>query len=270
MASTPDTSTMTRDELEERVSELESELESVRRLAKQALEVAGNAHDRIDDVEAGEGAEDGFSERAREKMVPAHRMALDIRNGHQDRIPNKTAGRAAELFRRMMHKVDADGDPMPGVENSLGTVKISSADAAEMLVEFDDKLDTAPSAIVGRALRALQRLTKHEDCDCDDIDNCGHGIVMFHAGSTNRVQANTTRLINYLESLDEIETDEDDGDDDPDADDGDRAPEAPADDPFDRLDDAEPADPANTVVSTKERTALGAENSHVGGDNHEA
>lgn len=287
MASASDPSTMTRDELEERVADLEEELQGTkarldaydakfdrlltvvlgeRELAEDDVVSGASLYEQVVHGEAG-GSRDGFSEAARNKMLPAHRMAVDIRHGHEERIKTDKSKRAAELFRRMMHKVSDGGEPQPGVDNSGGTVTIQSKAAGEIILEFDDGLDSAPSATVTRAFRELQRLTKRDDCDCDSIDNCHHGLVMFQAGATNKVVANTARLIDYLGELDDLQTAEDDGGD---ADDGDHAPEATADETFDALDAAEPAGTANDVVSSNERTALGAQNGHGSGDNHES
>lgn len=208
--------------------------------------------------------EDEFTEEQRDRMFPAHRMAIDIRRGHADRITGKSDARAAELFRRMMHKVSTDGEPQPGVDNSGGTVTIDSGAAKDIIAQFDDGLDTVYPDQVKRAFAQLQTLTKREDCDCDSIDACGHGLVIFQPGSTNRVAANTARLIDYLEGLEDVSTDADDAGDSVEA-----GADISSDDPFDEIAGATPAHTdggANTVVSNHEGNGVSNGRNHGGGD----
>lgn len=216
------------------------------------------------DLAHSDGGEDEFTEAQRDRMLPAHRMAIDIRRGHADRITGKTDARAAELFRRMMHKVSADGEPQPGVDNSGGTVTIDSGAAKDIIAQFDDDLDTVYPDQVKRAFAQLQTLTKRDDCDCDSIDACGHGLVIFQPGATNRVAANTARLIDYLEELDDIATDADDAGNS--VEDG---ADVASDDPFDEIAGATPAHTdggANTVVSNHEGNGVSNGRNHGGGD----
>jgi len=268
-------------ELTARVDELEQELQ----IATARLDAYEKRFDRLltlvlgdeeladDDVVQGaslyelahsDGREEEFTEEQRDRMLPAHRMAVDIRRGHSDRITGKSGARAAELFRRMMHKVSTDGEPQPGVDNSGGTVTVDSGAAKDIIAQFDDGLDTVYPDQVKRAFAQLQTLTKREDCDCDSIDACGHGLVVFQPGSTNRVAANTARLIAYLEELDEVATDADDAGDSVEAD-----ADASTDDPFDEIAGATPAHTdggANTVVSSHEGESVSNGRNHGGGD----
>jgi len=268
-------------ELAARVDELEQELQ----IATARLDAYEKRFDRLltlvlgdeeladEDVVQGaslyelahsDGGGDEFTEKQRDQMLPAHRMAIDNRRGHADRITGKSDARAAELFRRMMHKVSADGQPQPGVDNSGGTVTVDSGAAKDIIAQFDDGLDTVYPDQVKRAFAQLQALTKREDCDCDSIDACGHGLVIFQAGATNRVAANTARLIAYLEELDEVATDADDAGDSVEAD-----ADASTDDPFDEIAGATPAHTdggANTVVSSHEGESVSNGRNHGGGD----
>jgi len=272
-------------ELAARVDELEQELQIAtarldayeKRFDRMLTLVLGDEELADDDVVDGAslyelahsgGGEDEFTEDQRDQMFPAHRMAIDIRRGHADRITGKSDARAAELFRRMMHKVSADGEPQPGVDNSGGTVTIDSGAAKDIIAQFDDGLGTVYPDQVKRAFAQLQTLTKREDCDCDSIDACGHGLVIFQPGSTNRVAANTARLIDYLEGLEDVTSDADDAGDSVEAD-----ADASSNDPFDEIAGATPAHTdrgANTVVSSNERTALGAPERHAHGDNQDS
>jgi len=268
-------------ELAARVDELEQELQIAtarldayeKRFDRLLTVVLGDEELADDEVVAGaslyelahsDGSEDEFTEEQRDRMFPAHRMAIDIRRGHADRITGKSDARAAELFRRMMHKVSADGQPQPGVDNSGGTVTVDSGAAKDIIAQFDDGLDTVYPDQVKRAFAQLQTLTKREDCYCDSIDACGHGLVIFQPGSTNRVAANTARLISYLEDLEDVTTDSDDAGDtvEDDAD-------TPTDDPFDEIAGATPAHTdggANTVVSNHEGNRVSNGRNHGGGD----
>jgi hypothetical protein len=291
---------MTRDELEDRVADLEArveELESVLKhldiddsdgdvgladimiggnpigvLLQQALEQSKEANERIDDFNEDAGT---IPTAVREQMLPAHEMALDIRRGRTERIDGKSTQRAAELFGRILEKVSEDGDPQPGIDNSGGTVTIQSPDAQEMILAFDDSLDRATSETAKRVFRELQTLTKRVDCECDSIDACEHGLVVFKPGATNKVVSSTDDLIGYGTRVDEFaaertaEAVEEDGGEP--ADDGEHAPEAPTDtsDPFDELADAEPAranGTANVVVSSDGGEDVSSSRDGRGGD----
>jgi len=300
MSSAPEFSTMSRDELEDRVADLEArveELESVLDhlsiddsggdvvlpdimiggnpigvLLQQALERSKEANERLNDLSEDAGT---IPAAVREQMLPAHEMAQDIRRGRTERISGKSTQRAAELFRRMLEKVSTDGEPQPGIDNSGGTVTIQSPDAQEMILAFDDDLDHATSETARRAFRELQTLTKRTDCNCDAIDACDHGVVVFKPGATNKVVSSTDDLIAYGTRVDEfaaertVEDVEEDGGEA--ADDGDHAPEAPADtsDPFDELSDAEAArtdGTANVVVSSDGGEDVSSGRDDRGGD----
>jgi hypothetical protein len=270
-----------KEELAARVDDLEQELQIAtarldayeKRFDRLLTVVLGDAELADDGVVDGAslyelahsgGGEDEFTEEQRDRMFPAHRMAIDIRRGYADRITGKSDARAAELFRRMMHKVSADGEPQPGVDNSGGTVTIDSGAAKDIIAQFDDDLDTVYPDQVKRAFAQLQTLTKHEDCECDSIDACGHGLVIFQPGSTNRVAANTARLISYLEDLDDVSTDADDAGDSVEAD-----ADVSSDDPFGEIAGATPAHTdggANTVVSNHEGNGVSNGRNHGGGD----
>jgi len=270
-----------REELAARVDELEQELQITtarldayeKRFDRLLTAVLGDEELADDDVVEGaslyelvqsNGGQDEFTEEQRDRMLPAHRMAIDIRRGHVDRITGKSDARAAELFRRMMHKVSADGEPQPGVDNSGGSVTIDSGAAKDIIAQFDSELDTVYPDQVKRAFAQLQTLTKRKDCDCDSIDACGHGLVIFQPGSTNRVAANTARLISYLEELDDVSTTADDAGDSVEAD-----ADVSSDDPFDEIAGARPAHTdggANTVVSNHEGNGVSNGRNHGGGD----
>lgn len=208
-------------------------------------------------------------------MLPIREMELDIRRGRTERIGRKSTQRAAELFRRMLEKVSEDGDPQPGIDNSGGTVTVQSPDAKEMILTFDDDLDSATSETAKRAFRELQTFTKRADCDCDSIDACDHGLVVFKLGATNKIVSSTEDLIAYGTRVDEFaaertaeDVEEDGGEA---ADDGEHAPEAPADaaDPFDELADAQPArinGTANVVVSSDGGEDVSSSRDDRGGD----
>jgi hypothetical protein len=154
-------------------------------------------------------------------------------------------------------------------------VTIQSPDAQEMILAFDNSLDRATSETAKRAFRELQTLTKREDCACESIDTCDHGLVVFKPGATNKLVSSTEDLIAYGTRVDEFaaertadDVEEDGGEP---ADDGDRAPEAPADtsDPFGELADAQPtrADgTANVVVSSDGGEDVSSGRDHRGGD----
>jgi hypothetical protein len=159
--------------------------------------VDGNSN-AISDL-ANEDVSKGIDPEIRGKFIPLHEMAIDLRDGRMDRIPDQKARRAAELFHRMVLRMC--DEPQPGVERSLGRVKITSSSAQQILVEACDDLDSAQPQQVKRAFMEAQRLTKTEDCDCDSIEVCKHGMVQFRSGWNNKLVAAEEQLADYLRGV---------------------------------------------------------------------
>lgn len=158
------------------------------RLIQGNRERADSAHERLDsDETAGPQAN-------RERMLPAHKMWLDVRNGDGDAIGD-TQRRAATLFGqfhdRVVESENTEADP------SGQKWTLSSGQAREVLEdadEFDGVKEASRSTITARIMREVQRLTKIEDCECESIDDCGHGVVEFRPGRPHVLAAGKERF----------------------------------------------------------------------------
>lgn len=200
-------------------------------------------HPALLDLVTGEDPSAGPSAEVRKHFLPLHEFVVDIQTGSADRIPGEKEFRAAEIFRRIVRKLC--GDPQPGVSVGRDKVIVSSGDAKDMIAEADDGIEDVQSNTVRRAFVTAQSTTKTEDCDCETIDACDHGLLVFRPGGTNRLVADRQRLETYLANVetwvDGAETVGEDGPataDDPE-DPGEDA--VGVEDTFDELDEAQPA-----------------------------
>lgn len=190
----------------------------------------------------------GVDEAVRDRMLPVHRMAVDIRRANEDVISAASKRRAALLFSALL-KVKTDGSHEI-VDKNPDRYVIRSASAVPWLQKQDSSMpETGGSTVFTRAGRELQSLTKTEDCDCEDpIDECPHGLVTFNSDRhENCVTVDKARLTAYLQFVsqdteDGVDTTDDgvDGDnttpEDPADTDVDAAAEAA--ETFDRLEEA--------------------------------
>lgn len=214
----------TRQELEERIDELEQQLAEFRSL----FEIPGDDGARIieefrvgglpigkaitsktseTDVEriAEEVVIDGADTNVsvgvdREEMRPIHDMATDLRLGNDERIPTVSARRAARLFQEFWRT--AKGDTDGRVDPTGQAYTLNSGHAAQILQSEEDIADSSVSKVVSRVFEALQRHSKAFDCQCDTISGCNHGLIVFDDTSgTNRVKAEKSRFHDYQQEI---------------------------------------------------------------------
>lgn len=160
----------------------------VGKLIQANRERADAAHKRIDSDES-----DG-PQTDRERMLPAHKMYLDVRAGDGAAMGD-TQRRAAILFGQFHDRV-VDGENTE-TDPSGQKYTLSSGQAREVLEdagEFGDVKESSRSTITARIMREVQRLTKVDDCECDSIDDCGHGVVEFRPGRPHVIAAGKERF----------------------------------------------------------------------------
>lgn len=206
-------------DLTDRVAELEQRNELLQRQLQSAREVIdedgmaaaesvvadhGGIVPMLESID-GDGANTSVSGDVRQEMLGAHRMWIDVRDGADDTL-GKSNRRAAVLFGAFIRKA-AGKSPSEdsvlgynGVDASGQKYTLSSTEAKRTLEECaylnDDKVY---SQTVKRAFEDVQGSTKTDDCDCANIEACGHGLVIFDgSGGTNRLVTNKARFNNAM------------------------------------------------------------------------
>jgi len=142
----------------------------------------------------------------------------------QTRGDGNTSGdqhrRAASLFGQFEQRV-VDGERTK-VDASGQKFTLSSGQCKDVLSdagEFDTIKQSGQSTVTARVMREVQRLTKVEDCDCEEIDDCDHGVVEFRPGRPHMLAAGKERFkaamhnaVEDLTSADDSSVDNDDED----------------------------------------------------------
>jgi len=192
---------MSREELVQAVEQLQDDQAEMRRelaLIRQCLhsiadEEPGELSELRDVLEQQFDEETGTTTN-REQMLPAHRMWLDVAAGDGDTIGDSQR-RAARLFGQFHDRVRKNESNE--VDPSGQKYTLSSGKAREVLRdadEFEGVKDASQSTITARIMRDVQRLTKLEDCDCEEIDECNHGLVEFRPGRPHALATNKKRF----------------------------------------------------------------------------
>lgn len=155
---------------------------------------------RLDDLESDEGA--SLSPQNRTNLLPLHRMVVDLNTETNNLRDNEE--RAAHLFRRFIRQ--AAGEPGQNVDASGQAYTMNTKQAEDTLHEEDllDGISQASySQIVGRAMRAVQAYTKTQECDCETIDLCDHGLVEFRAGKPHSLHVKKRQFHAAMEHAEE-------------------------------------------------------------------
>lgn len=209
-----------REELEQRIDDLEQQLEQFRSLFEipgedgprlmEELSVAGlpvgkAITSKVSETDAELIAEEVVADGAdtsvsvgvdREQMRAVHSMATDLRLGNEERIPTASARRAARLFQEFWRT--AKGDTDGRVDPTGQAYTLNSGQARQILQAEEDIADNSVSKVVARVFEALQRHSKAFDCQCDTVSGCNHGLVVFDDSSgTNRVKADKGAFHDY-------------------------------------------------------------------------
>lgn len=220
---------------------------------------------RIEKLED-DGADNGVSSVAdtdvRATLLPLHLMWIDVREGRADQLSSNER-RAARLFCRFIQKGCGEHDT--GVTVGHGTYVLTS-DRAKDILEAEDELPTSGKAkTIKRVYQRAQSTTKREDCDCDGLESCHHGLLSAEKNNGEwRLCASKGGLREYLRTVSTaLEGDAPAAADD----DGSEPSEAPPGQPdeinerMDELDAATPAadgGSADTVVSSSHESVSAA------------
>lgn len=212
----------------------------------------------------------GLTDAVRQRLLPIHEMWIDVREGREDKVPSANVRRGARLFGRFIKK--ASGEPSVGVDATYNTYSMDSQSARQILAGAGDMTKSGQTVTVKRAMKAVQSMTKRQDCGCDTAEECEHAAVVWNNDGGHTLLANKgefNALMGDVEAAINGEIGDSPGDTD---DEGNSSEDAVEDaSAFDELDGAEAVtgdtedtienEVANTVVSHQEGTALEATNS---------
>lgn len=196
---TAQVSEMDRDELEDEVEQLREDVDWLQNhmfrledmiigekdlgAVEDQYDSPGGLLDAIESEANGSVSSAEISDGVRDRMRPIHEMWVDVRQGRTERLPSDNARRAARIFGRFIKK--ASGEHSVGVDATYGTYSMTSSEAREQLEDSEDITKSGKSMTVKRAFRKVQRLSKIDECDCNTIEDCDHGLVQFNPGTPN-------------------------------------------------------------------------------------
>ncbi len=209
----------------------------------------------------------GLTESVRQRLLPIHEMWIDVREGREAKVPSANERRAARLFGRFIRK--ASGEHSVGVNADYNTYSMGSKQAREVLESAGDMTQSGKSMTVKRAMKGVQRLTKRTDCDCETLEGCSHGVVVWEKDGGHSLSANKDVFNSLMGDVEAAINGEIGGSPDDTDDEGNSSEDAVEDESaFDELDGAEAVtddeadsvegEVANSVVSHREGTALEA------------
>lgn len=184
---------------------------------------------------------------ARETSLPLHLLWIDVREGREDTL-DANARRAARLFRRFIRR--ACGDTDTGVSTSRGSCVLSSDRAKDILAAEDELPASGKAKTIKRVYQRAQSMTKREDCACDSLEGCRHGLLDAEKKKGQwRLRAAEEPMHEYLRTVEAAIS----GDAPPAADDDvsttSEAPTAQPDEIDDELDALDAATPATDGVT---------------------
>lgn len=119
-----------------------------------------------------------------------------------------TQNRAARLFGELVKRV-VDGGSIK-VDASGQMYTLTSGAAEEVLLrKHDDESENllsgvkeaSRSQITARAMRDVARLSKFDDCECEEIDECLHTEVQFRSGRPNALGASKQPFREAMEKV---------------------------------------------------------------------
>lgn len=140
------------------------------------IEENGALPDQLEDGEL-RVTHGGLTEGVRQRLLPIHEMWIDVREGREEKIPHDNERRGARLFSRFIRK--ASGEHDTGVNADYGTYSMDSQSAREVLSAAGDMTKNGKSVTVKRSMKAVQSLSKRGDCNCDSLEECEHGVLVW-------------------------------------------------------------------------------------------
>lgn len=210
----------------------------------------------------------GLTDAVRQRLLPIHEMWIDVREGREGKLPNDSVRRGARLFGRFIRK--ASGEASVGVDATYGTYSMDSKSAREILAGAGDMTASGKTMTVKRAMKAVQSMSKRQDCGCDTAEECEHAVVVWDNDGGHSITANKDEFNALMADVEAAINGEIGGSPD-DTDDEGNSSEVAVDDEsaFDELDGAEAVtndeddsvkgEVANTAVSHRDGPALDAE-----------
>jgi|AntDeeMinimDraft_4_1070355.scaffolds.fasta_scaffold00403_17 hypothetical protein len=156
----------------------------------------------------------GLPDAVRRRLLPMHEMWIDVREGLEEKIPSVNVRRGARLFGRMIKK--ASGEASVGVNADYSTYSLDSKNAREILESAGDMTNSGKTMTVKRAMKAVQSMTKREDCDCKTAEACEHAAVVWDNDGGHTLSANKeafNALMSDVEAAINGDVDNDDADD---------------------------------------------------------
>lgn len=168
----------------------------------------------VDAIDPNSGGE--INEDLRSKMLPAHRMFVDLNAGNTEHL-GTSERRVARVFGRFAERM-TEGDSPNEVDASGQKLTLNTKAVTDILHDEDLLEDVAPSGYsktAGRVMREVQRLTlqlEGAEHDCKDMDHCNHGLFEFRPGKPNSLAVGKEEFRDYLSELSDTDvTSADDG-----------------------------------------------------------
>ncbi|WP_152436514.1 hypothetical protein [Halosimplex carlsbadense] len=130
-----------------------------------------------------------------EEMLPGHRMYTHLitDNNHSLSETQKRAARIFGLFLERVvngesNKIDAAGQSYTLTSGPVEEVLLGNhdSDSSNLLV---DVKEASRSQVVARTMREVARLSKLEECECENIGKCTHVNIEFRSGRPNALAA---------------------------------------------------------------------------------
>lgn len=183
--------------------DLEKALIGDRSLGRVATEIRNDERESVLDhfakIENGEVGGGTVSESVRHELLPIHRMAVDLQIGED--VKDASPRRGARLFQRFIDLYLSD-EARYEVNKDNGLLKMMASTAKRVLTEEDDIPETGQSTVVKRAMKQMQSLSKEEDCDCNGLENCDHGLMVWtKRKSQHTITADVDEFEAYLSRI---------------------------------------------------------------------
>lgn len=161
-----------------------------------------NSHtESIQALEKGEVGGGTISESVRHELLPIHRMAVDVQVGED--VDNASPRRAARLFQRFLDLYLSD-EARYEVNKDNGMLKMMAKTAKRVLKEEGDIPESGQSTVVKRAMKQMQSLSKEEDCGCNSLEDCDHGLMVWtKRKSQHTIVADVEAFEAYLQRVED-------------------------------------------------------------------
>lgn len=130
----------------------------------------------------------GLTDAVRQRLLPIHEMWIGVREGREEKVPSANVRRGARLFGRFIKK--ASGEASVGVDATYNTYSMESSTAREILAGAGNMTTSGETVTVKRAMKAVQSMTKRQDCGCDTAEECEHAVIVWNNDGGHTLVAN--------------------------------------------------------------------------------